>query len=173
MPMLAGWPIYYACVGCPRGTSTPKPREPCRMSGANALTWCASRPRPCFVYTRSSCGRRVCASVPTRQMPGADVGRTSETFRGLEPAGWMGRRPHCRHHTQENRYASAATRRGWSVLSGTQRKKLSKGVEGGVFTLDRNLLMGGFPILSAIPSPLTGEGEGESESETQGTDRCP
>jgi hypothetical protein len=66
-----------------------------------------------------------------RQVPGADVWRASETSRGLESAGWMGRRPHRRHHTQENRYASAATRRGWSGLSGTQRKKLSKVVEGG------------------------------------------
>jgi hypothetical protein len=46
-----------------------------------------------------------------RQVPGADVWRASETSRGLEPDGWMVRRPHGRHHREENREASAATRR--------------------------------------------------------------
>src|SRR5262249_6155062 len=58
-----------------------------------------------------------------RQVPGADVWPEGETSRGLDPDGWMVRRLHSRHYTQENRDASAATSRGWSVPSGTQRKE--------------------------------------------------
>src|SRR5215468_5143297 len=65
-----------------------------------------------------------------QQVPGADVWLASETSRGLDPDGWMVRRPHGRHHTQENRDASAATsRRG--VPGGAPRKKVVKSGVGG------------------------------------------
>src|SRR5262245_23117862 len=61
-----------------------------------------------------------------RQVPGADVWPEGETSRGLDPDGWIVRRLHSRHHTQENRDASEATSRGWSGPSGTQPKKVAK-----------------------------------------------
>jgi hypothetical protein len=80
-----------------------------------------------------------------RQMPGADVWLASEPSRGLDPDGWMVRRPHGRHHTQENREASAATSRGvWQA--GRHGTKLSKVGYGEVLPLDRSILMGEFPI---------------------------
>jgi hypothetical protein len=65
-----------------------------------------------------------------RQVPGADVWLARETSRGLDPDGWMVRRPHGRHHREENRDASAATsRRG--VPGGAPRKKVVKSGVGG------------------------------------------
>ena len=61
-----------------------------------------------------------------RPVPGADVWLASETSRGLDPDGWMVRRLHSRHHTKENRDASAATRRGEFAKRHTTERKLAK-----------------------------------------------
>src|SRR5262249_25447057 len=61
-----------------------------------------------------------------RQVPGADVWRASETSRNLDPDGWMVRRPKSRHHTQENRDASAAQVGSGVCQAARNRKKLSK-----------------------------------------------
>src|SRR6266446_5622463 len=69
-----------------------------------------------------------------------------QDVKSLDPDGCLVRRPHGRHHTQENRDASAATRREWSRSGGTQRKKSSQKLrKGGVLPLDKSLLMGAFP----------------------------
>lgn len=82
-----------------------------------------------------------------RQVPGADVWPEGETSRGLDPDGWMVRRLHSRHHTQENRDASEATSRGVEQAKRNATviscQKLCKGE---VLPLDRSLLMGEFPI---------------------------
>src|SRR5262249_12142933 len=53
---------------------------------------------------------------------------------------WCGGRS--RRHGNENTDASETAHRGWSVSGGTQRKKCPKLCKGGVWPLDRSLLMG-------------------------------
>jgi hypothetical protein len=65
-----------------------------------------------------------------RMVPGADVWLGSEASRSLEPDGWLVRRNGSRRQSNENMDASEITKREWSVPSGTQRKKISKVVEG-------------------------------------------
>src|SRR6266566_3874208 len=55
---------------------------------------------------------------------------------------WCGARS--RRHGNENTDASEIANRGWSVPSGTQRKKCQKLCMGEVLPLDRSLLMGDF-----------------------------
>src|SRR4029453_595182 len=64
----------------------------------------------------------------------------------LAPEGWLVRRPYRRRHTQENRDASAATRRG-GVPGGAPRKKVVKRGVGAGWPRARSLLMGAFPTL--------------------------
>ena len=70
-----------------------------------------------------------------RQVPGADVWPEGETSRGLDPDGWMVRRLHSRHHTKENRDASAATSRGGVGQAEHNGKKVLKSCVQGAYCL--------------------------------------
>src|SRR5215468_3054392 len=103
-------------------------RRLCREPGGNGTR------KGAMAFVRSSrldtAGNRRFSGA--QQVPGADVWLASETSRGLDPDGWMVRRPYGRHHTQENRDASAATKRGVCQAARHGKKVVKSGVGGSI-----------------------------------------
>src|SRR5215831_7212915 len=116
----------------------------CQLHHSHSATQVGDTPRTVMMCGRASHG--ICEQSMLghgRELTifwGTDVARGGRLVwkrdvRGLDPDGCLVRRPHGRHHRQENRDAAAATSREWGILRRPQRENCQRLWKGEVWTL--------------------------------------